>query len=112
MTRLAWHPWAVDFLIHFAALTELSFCELIWILILRPLVLLGAMVLHLGIGASLGLRTFSLILLVGCVCSCPARVCVAFGMSPPDWSMVCLARAPRPAKLEAASKFPSSSKVA
>ena len=36
MTWLAWHPWAVEFLTHFTALWELSFCVLIWIRVLRP----------------------------------------------------------------------------
>jgi len=73
MTWLAWHPWLVDFLTHFTAAWELSFCVLIWIPILRPLVLAGAVVLHLGIGATLGLWTFSLIMLVGCMAFLPSE---------------------------------------
>ena len=73
MSWLAWHPWAVDFLTHFTALWELSFCVLIWIRILRPLVLAGAVVMHVGIGATLGLWTFSLIMLVGCMSFLPAE---------------------------------------
>ncbi len=73
MTWLAWHPWLVDFLTHFTAMWELSFCVLIWIPILRPLVLAGAVVMHLGIGATLGLWTFSLIMLVGCMSFLPGE---------------------------------------
>ena len=71
MTWLAWHPWAVNFLTHFTALWELSFCVLVWIPLLRPLVLIAAVVLHVAIGACLGLWTFSLIMLVGCASFLP-----------------------------------------
>jgi vitamin K-dependent gamma-carboxylase-like protein len=71
MTWLAWHPWLVEVLSHFTALWELSFCALIWVPLLRPLVLAGAVVLHLGIGATMGLWTFSLIMLVGCASFLP-----------------------------------------
>jgi len=71
MTWLAWHPWVVELLSHFTALWELSFCALIWVRLLRPLVLAGAVVLHVGIGATMGLWTFSLIMLVGCASFLP-----------------------------------------
>ncbi len=63
---LAWHPWAINFLTHMTALWELSFCVLIWIPLVRPLVIALSVLLHIGIGACLGLWTFSLIMLVGC----------------------------------------------
>ena len=72
MTWLAWHPWAINFLTHMTALWELSFCVLIWIPLLRPLVLACRSLMHLGIGACLGLWTFSLIMLVGCASFLPA----------------------------------------
>ena len=71
MTWLAWHPMLVDFLTHFTTLWEISFCVLIWIPLLRPLVLASSVVMHLGIGACLGLWTFSLIMLVGCASFLP-----------------------------------------
>jgi hypothetical protein len=71
MTWLAWHPWLVNFLTHATALWELSFCVLIWIPLLRPLVLALSLFMHLGIGACLGLWTFSLIMLVGCASFLP-----------------------------------------
>jgi uncharacterized membrane protein YphA (DoxX/SURF4 family) len=71
MTWLAWHPWAVEFLTHFTALWELSFCVLIWIPLLRPLVLVTSLVMHLGIGACMGLWTFSLMMLFGCASFLP-----------------------------------------
>jgi Vitamin K-dependent gamma-carboxylase len=71
MTWLAWHPWMVHFLTHFAACWETSFCVLIWVPLLRPLVLASSIVMHMGIGACLGLWTFSLIMLVGCASFLP-----------------------------------------
>jgi len=71
MTWLAWHPWAINFLTHFTALWELSFGVLVWVPLLRPLVLAAAVALHLGIGACLGLWTFSLVMLIGCASFLP-----------------------------------------
>jgi uncharacterized membrane protein YphA (DoxX/SURF4 family) len=71
MTWMAWHPWMVELLTHFTALWELSFCVLIWIPILRPLVLAASLVMHLGIGLCLGLWTFSLMMLFGCAAFLP-----------------------------------------
>jgi hypothetical protein len=73
MTWTAWHPWAVELLSHFTVFWELSFCVLIWIKLLRPLVLSAAVVLHLGIGATMGLWTFSLAMLIGCASFLPAQ---------------------------------------
>jgi hypothetical protein len=72
MTWTAWHPWAIELLSHFTLFFELSFCVLIWIPLLRPLVLFAALVLHLGIGATMGLWTFSLVMLIGCAAFLPA----------------------------------------
>jgi Vitamin K-dependent gamma-carboxylase len=71
MTWLAWHPWLVELLSHFTIFWELTFCVLIWIPVLRPLVLLESLVLHLGIGACMGLWTFSLAMLIGCAAFLP-----------------------------------------
>jgi hypothetical protein len=72
MTWLAWHPWAIELLSHFTLFFELSFCVLVWIPLIRPLVLFAALVLHLGIGATMGLWTFSLVMLIGCAAFLPA----------------------------------------
>jgi Vitamin K-dependent gamma-carboxylase len=72
MTWTAWHPWAVELLSHFTVLWELSFCVLIWVPVLRPLVLAAAVVLHFGVGATMGLWTFSLAMLIGCASFLPA----------------------------------------
>jgi hypothetical protein len=71
MTWLAWHPWLVNAMSHASVLWELSFCVLIWQKRLRPLVLALAVVLHVGIGACLGMWTFGLIMLVGCASFLP-----------------------------------------
>jgi hypothetical protein len=80
MTWLAWHPWAINFLTHFTVLWELSFPVLVWVPLLRPLVLAGAVVLHLGIGACMGLWTFSLVMLIGCASFLPPDA-IGRGMS-------------------------------
>jgi hypothetical protein len=71
MTWLAWHPWLVNLITHVSILWELSFCVLIWLRLWRPLMLAGAVVLHLGIGIFLGMWTFGLIMLVGCASFLP-----------------------------------------
>jgi Vitamin K-dependent gamma-carboxylase len=65
MTGLAWYPWMVNAFTHITIIWELSFCVLIWNRLARPLVLLGAVVTHIGIGACLGMWTFGLIMLIG-----------------------------------------------
>jgi hypothetical protein len=71
MTWLAWHPWVINLLTHVSALWELSFCALIWVPLLRPLVLVATILLHLGIGACLGLWTFALVMIIGCMSFLP-----------------------------------------
>ncbi|MFO0892599.1 MAG: HTTM domain-containing protein [Isosphaeraceae bacterium] len=71
MTWLAWHPWLINLMTHVCILWEVSFCFLVWRPRLRPLMLLGAVVLHVGIGACLGMWTFALIMLVGCMSFLP-----------------------------------------
>jgi hypothetical protein len=71
MTWLAWHPWLVDLATHVTIFWEITFSALIWRPRLKPLVLLGAVVLHVGIGACLGMWTFGLIMLVGCASFLP-----------------------------------------
>jgi hypothetical protein len=65
MTWMAWHPFLVNALTHFTIVWEMSFCVLIWNRLARPLMLIGALATHIGIGACLGMWTFGLIMLVG-----------------------------------------------
>ncbi len=71
VTWLAWHPWALNALCHCSIILELSFCVLVWLPMWRPLVLTAMIGLHVGIGATLGLWTFSLIMIVGCLSFLP-----------------------------------------
>ena len=72
MTWLAWHPWLLNLITHVSVLWEVFFCVLIWRPRLRPLMLAAAVVLHVGIGACLGMWTFGLIMLVGCASFLPS----------------------------------------
>jgi len=74
MTWLAWHPWLVNLMTHVTILWEISFCVLIWKPRWRPLMLVGAVLLHVGIGACLAMWTFGLIMLVGCASFLPNDV--------------------------------------
>lgn len=67
MTWTAWHPAVYNILTHVTVVWELSFCVLVWFRLLRPLVLALAIPLHIGIGLCLGMWTFGLIMLVGCL---------------------------------------------
>ena len=71
MTWLAWHPWLSNLMTHVSVLWEISFCVLIWRPRWRPVMLAGAVVMHVGIGACLGMWTFGLIMLVGCALFLP-----------------------------------------
>ena len=71
MTWLAWHPWLSNLMTHVSVLWEISFCVLIWRPRWRPVMLAGAVVMHVGIGACLGMWTFGLIMLVGCASFLP-----------------------------------------
>jgi len=63
--------WLMDYPVLMAVLSqataywELTFCVLIWPRLTRPLVMLFAVPLHLGIGLCLGLMTFGLIMPIG-----------------------------------------------
>jgi Vitamin K-dependent gamma-carboxylase len=71
MTWLAWHPWLVNMMTHVSVVWEISFCVLIWKPLWRPVMLAGAVVMHVGIGLCLGMWTFGLIMLVGCASFLP-----------------------------------------
>jgi len=73
MTWLASHPWLVNLMTHGSILWEVSFCVLIWKPLWRPIVLAGAVVLHIGIGAFLGMWTFGLVMLIGCAAFLPVE---------------------------------------
>jgi hypothetical protein len=71
MTWLAQYPRLIELATHICVLWEMTFCVLVWKPRWRPLVLAGAVALHIGIGACLGMWTFGLIMLVGCASFLP-----------------------------------------
>jgi len=103
MTWLAWHPWLLNLLTHVSVLWEVFFCVLIWQPRLRPLMLAGAVVLHVGIGACLGMWTFGLIMLVGCASFLPSQTvrdlvaALSPGRSRPWTALMPLPTPPQPA---------------
>jgi hypothetical protein len=71
MTWMARHPLLVNVATHATILWEVFFCALIWNKFWRPIFLAGGTLMHLGIGACLGMWTFGLIMLVGCASFLP-----------------------------------------
>jgi hypothetical protein len=103
MTWLAVHPWLLNLFTHVSVLWEISFCALIWRPRLRPLMLAMAVLLHVGIGACLGMWTFGLIMLVGCASFLPGEGVANFVASlAPLRSRPRLARSPFLAKAQPA----------
>ena len=64
LTWLVHFPWIVNALTHLTVLFELSYIALIWPKATRPLVLLTAVMLHLGIAFGMGMMTFGLIMII------------------------------------------------
>ena len=64
MTWLVHLPWLVNLITVVSVFWELSYAFLIWPRLTRPLMLLGAVVIHLGIGACMGMITFGLIMII------------------------------------------------
>jgi hypothetical protein len=73
MTWLSRHPSWVNVMTHVSVLWEVAFAFLIWRPRWRPLMLAGAVALHVGIGLCLGMWTFGLIMLVGCASFLPGE---------------------------------------
>ena len=71
LTRLAWHPRLTETLSHATVLWELSFWALVWRPRLRPYVLAVGTLMHIGIGAVLGMWTFGLIMTVAYLAFAP-----------------------------------------
>jgi uncharacterized membrane protein YphA (DoxX/SURF4 family) len=65
MTWMANWPRLINFLTHLTIYWEIFYCALIWPRLTRPVMLLLAIPLHLGIALCLGMVTFGLIMLVG-----------------------------------------------
>lgn len=65
MTWLADHMWLVAIMTLVALAWELAYPALIWPRLSRPLMLVIAVLIHLGIGLCMGMLTFGLIMIVG-----------------------------------------------
>jgi hypothetical protein len=64
LTPLAAWPWTINFLTHLSLALELLYPVLIWVGIVRPLLLVGVVVLHVGIAVIIpGLTEFALIMI-------------------------------------------------
>jgi len=83
MTWVAAWPLLVAALTQVTVWWELAFALIIWPRVLRPLVLIIAIPLHLGIGICLGMMTFGLVMLIGCT-----------AFVPPEWVRSILDRRP------------------
>ena len=71
MTWLARWPKLVNLMTHVTVFWEIYYCALIWPRRLRPLMLLLAVPMHLGIAVCLGMITFGLVMLIGNVAFIP-----------------------------------------
>jgi len=65
VTWLAEWPLTINVMTHLTLFWELSYCVLVWHRLTRPMVLVLAIPLHLGIAICMGMITFGLIMLVG-----------------------------------------------
>jgi len=63
LTWMAWVPWLPYLIAHVTVVWEVFFVVLVWNPRLRPLILLTGVVMHVGIGAFLGMWTFGLIMI-------------------------------------------------
>jgi len=66
LTWLGNWPLTLAFLTHITVFWELSFCGLVWVPKLRPMILALAVPLHMGIALGMGMITFGLVMLIGC----------------------------------------------
>jgi hypothetical protein len=74
MTWLASFPLLINVLTHVTVVWELSYSALVWPRLTRPLVLLLAVPLHLGIALCMGMITFGLVMLIGNLAFVPPHV--------------------------------------
>jgi hypothetical protein len=65
LTWLAAYPRFLNLLTHATVALEVLYPILVWVRVLRPIVILGMILLHLGIDLTLGLTEFSLSMIVG-----------------------------------------------
>ncbi|HTU25935.1 MAG TPA: HTTM domain-containing protein [Pirellulales bacterium] len=78
MTWLANYPMLLDLLTHVTVLWELFYIALIWPRVTRPVMLVLAVPLHLGIAFCLGMVTFGTVMLIANLAFVPAPVVRGF----------------------------------
>ncbi|MGE3408440.1 MAG: HTTM domain-containing protein [Pirellulales bacterium] len=66
MTWMSGWPRVINLMTHVTVFWEIAFWALVWPRLTRPLMLLIAIPLHLGIAICLGMPTFGLAMLIGC----------------------------------------------
>ena len=64
MTWLVYLPWLVNIITLVSVFWELSYAFMIWHPLTRPLYLLLAVFVHLGIGLAMGMMTFGFVMLI------------------------------------------------
>ena len=65
MTWMVHLPWLVSLLTHITVFWETFYCFLIWPKLTRPVCLIMAILVHLGIAFCLGMQTFGLAMIIG-----------------------------------------------
>ncbi|MBI3469065.1 MAG: HTTM domain-containing protein [Planctomycetes bacterium] len=65
LTWMAAWPRLINLLTHVTVFWEISYCALVWPRLTRPIVVLLAIPLHLGIAFGMGMITFGLVMLIG-----------------------------------------------
>ncbi|REK15819.1 MAG: HTTM domain-containing protein [Planctomycetota bacterium] len=65
MTWMANHPYLINVMTHVTVFWEIFYCALIWPRLSRPVMLVLAVPLHMGIAICLGMITFGLAMLIG-----------------------------------------------
>lgn len=70
MTWLAFYPILLNVITHVTILWEIAFPFLVWNRYAQPLILLMGILMHLGIGAMMGMWTFGLIMIFGYLAFC------------------------------------------
>jgi len=73
MTWMAEWPRLMNLMTHVTIFWELSYAALVWPRVTRPIVLLLAIPLHMGIGICLGMMTFGLAMLIGNLAFVPSE---------------------------------------
>ena len=73
LTWLATYPALIQLCTHAGLALELSYPILVWVRPIRPLMMASVVLMHVGIGLTLGLTEFSLAMIAGNLAFCDAR---------------------------------------